>query len=70
MKPLSAKKLVHILEDHGFELTRQRGSHMIFRHPDGRMVPVPLHGKNTPIYIGTCMAIVKQSGIPPEKFTS
>ena len=32
------------------------------------MVPVPLHGKNKPIHIGTFLAIVKQSKLPKEKF--
>lgn len=69
MKSLTAKKLVRVLEKNGFELARQRGSHMIFRHPDGRIVPVPLHGKNRPIHIGTFLAITKQSGIEPEAFS-
>lgn len=68
MKALPAKKLIQILEDHGFHLVRQRGSHQIFRHTDGRIVPVPLHGKSKAIHIGTFKAIVKQSGIPPEAF--
>lgn len=40
---LTAMELVKILHKMGFELQRQRGSHMIFRHPDGRTVVVPNH---------------------------
>lgn len=28
----------------GFEAVRQRGSHIQLRHPDGRVVTVPMHG--------------------------
>jgi len=42
---------------------------MIWRHSQsGIIVPVPLHGKSKPIFIGTLMAIIKQSKIPKEKF--
>lgn len=27
----------------GFEIVRQRGSHVFFRHPDGRTTTVPKH---------------------------
>lgn len=36
-------ELVKILHEMGFEFQRQRGSHVIFRHPDGRTVVVPNH---------------------------
>ena len=69
MKPLEAKKIIKILEAHGFIVVRQKGSHLIFKHSQfGIMVPVPLHGKNKPILIGTFMAIIKQSKIPKDKF--
>jgi len=27
----------------GFQITRQKGSHVFFRHPDGRTTTVPSH---------------------------
>lgn len=69
MRPLTAKKLIQILLNNGFILARQKGSHAIYRHSNnGIIVPVPLHGKNEPIHIGTFLAIVKQSKIPLAKF--
>ena len=69
MRPITAKKLIKILTADGFVLSRQKGSHAIFRHSDsGIIVPVPLHGKNKPIHIGTLMAIIKQSKISKERF--
>ena len=42
---------------------------MIFRHPHTNIaVPVPLHGGNKPLPLGTFLAIVKQSKIPKEEF--
>ena len=68
MRPITAKKLIKILVAHGFVLTRQKGSHAIYRNNSGIIVPVPLHGKNKPIHIGTLLAIVKQSKIPKKFF--
>lgn len=69
MRPLSAKRLIKILQENGFALSRQRGSHLIFRHQAlGIIAPVPLHGGSKPIPLGTFLAIVKQSRIPREKF--
>ncbi|MEK7461163.1 MAG: type II toxin-antitoxin system HicA family toxin [Patescibacteria group bacterium] len=68
MRPLPAKRIVAALEDNGFVLTRQRGSHQIYTHPDGRMVPVPWHGGNRPLPTGTFHAIIRQSGLKPEDF--
>ena len=69
MRPLTAKQLVVILLANGFVLTRQRGSHQIYRNATvGVTVPVPLHAGNHPIHIGTFMAIVKQSKLPKKLF--
>ena len=32
-----------VLENIGFHLVRQEGSHMFFKHPDGRTTVVPNH---------------------------
>jgi len=69
MRPITAKKLIQLLLARGFMLSRQKGSHQIYRHPySGIIVPVPLHGKNRPIPLGTLMAIIKQSKIPRKEF--
>ena len=69
MRPITAKKLIKILTANGFILSRRKGSHIIFKHSDSNIiVPVPIHGKNNLIHIGTLMAIINQSKIPKEKF--
>lgn len=69
MHPLNAKELERILIAHGFILTRQRGSHKIYKQPDtSATVPIPFHGKNKSLPIGTCLAIIKQSKLPKDAF--
>jgi len=69
MKPISARKLIKILREKGFTLSRQKGSHQIWKNSKtGATVPVPLHGGAKPIFIGTLLAIIKQSKIPKENF--
>ena len=40
---LPARRVIRLLERLGFEVVRQRGSHIRLRHPDGRVVTVPMH---------------------------
>ncbi len=69
MKSLTAKKLIKILENDGFVLSRQKGSHKIFVHHILKItVSVPVHGKNKLIHLNTFFAIIKQSNIPRNKF--
>jgi len=42
---ISSRKLIKILERHGFVRVRQSGSHAILRHPDSRGTTVPIHSK-------------------------
>jgi len=41
---LKPREVVAILNSLGFACVRQRGSHMQFRHADGRATTVPDHG--------------------------
>jgi len=42
---ISAKDFIKFLESKGFVLIRQKGSHKRFKHPDGKNITVPDHGK-------------------------
>ena len=47
--PLKPSVIVTALKSLGFEVIRQRGSHIFFRHPDGRTTIVPYHkGEDIP----------------------
>lgn len=69
MRPITARHVIRVLRVNGFILSRQRGSHMIWRQINTDIiVPVPLHGQSKPIPIGTLLAIIKQSKIPRKEF--
>ena len=40
----TAKDIIALLLERGFVEDRQRGSHKVFYHPDGRRTVVPFHG--------------------------
>jgi len=40
---LSHRKIIGALEKAGFKPVRQRGSHVFFKHPDGRATVVSIH---------------------------
>ena len=41
--PLKPAVVIKTLKRIGFEAIRQRGSHIFFKHPDGRCTVVPFH---------------------------
>lgn len=40
---VSSKQLIKVLQDLGFNETRQKGSHKFFKHADGRVTSIPFH---------------------------
>jgi predicted RNA binding protein YcfA (HicA-like mRNA interferase family) len=67
LKPLPSKKVILILEKLGFKKIRQRGSHVFFRHADGRTTIVPIH-KREDIGRGLLQEIIKDTKLTKEKF--
>jgi predicted RNA binding protein YcfA (HicA-like mRNA interferase family) len=64
---LTPRKVIKILEKHGFELDHSSGSHMVFYNAEkSRRVVVPYHRKDIPR--GTLLSILKQAGIKREEF--
>ena len=62
---LSGSKLIKILSKQGFEIVRQRGSHVFLRHSDGRTTVVPNHQE---IDKGTLLEIIRQAGLTRNEF--
>jgi len=58
--PISGRELVRRLENLGWEITRQRGSHVKLRKGK-RGTIVPVHG-NKSLKLGLLRAIEKQTG--------
>ena len=55
---LTALELAKIIEKIGFKFIRQEGSHMFFRHDDGRTTIIPNH-PGEEIGIGLLTKIIK-----------
>jgi predicted RNA binding protein YcfA (HicA-like mRNA interferase family) len=65
---LSGHEVRRVLESHGFQLVRQRGSHMVmqrFLEAGTVTVPVPDHDE---VRTGTLRSIIRQSGLAVEDF--
>ena len=44
LQVVDAKKMEKLLFKLGFESIRQKGSHVFYKHPDGRTTTIPHHG--------------------------
>lgn len=67
LRPLSPEKVIRILEIFGFQKIRQKGSHIILKHPDGRLTVVPFH-KNELIGRGLLRRIIREAKIDKDEF--
>ena len=68
LKVLSGKEVCNILKRYGFKEVRRKGSHILMQKKTETAtvtVPVPDHKE---IKRGTLMSIIRQSGVPKEKF--
>ena len=59
---LTAREVIKLAEAQGFFKVRQKGSHAIYSHADGRRTVIPIHsGKN--IGTGLLLQILADIGI-------
>ncbi len=68
LRIFSGRDLCRLLEEQGFSVIRQRGSHIVVqkRLPETTItIPVPNHPE---IRIGTLQSIIRQSGVPRSLF--
>ena len=61
-RSVTARRFVGALHTDGFRLGRIRGSHRIYRHPDGRRVVVAYHRLSDTFPIGTLKSMVDDLG--------
>ncbi len=66
---LKPREVIRLLQSHGFELVRQRGSHCQFKHPDGRQTTVPDH-RGRDIAPPLLRQIAKDIGMTIEELTA
>ena len=64
---VSGRELCKILEKLGFEKIHGKGSHVRFKHSDGRRTVVPIHG-NEKLGKGLLLEILKQIKISKEEY--
>jgi predicted RNA binding protein YcfA (HicA-like mRNA interferase family) len=65
LSDLPVRKVTRALESIGFEYVRTKGSHAVYRDPDGRVTVIPQHGT---IKRGTLSSILRQAGLTPAEF--
>lgn len=65
LSDLPVRKVIHALESAGFVYVRTKGSHAVYRRPDGRVVVIPEHGT---VKRGTLSSILRQAGLTPPEF--
>jgi predicted RNA binding protein YcfA (HicA-like mRNA interferase family) len=67
LRAVDGRKIVKALQKIGFEPIRQRGSHVILKHPDGRVTVVPVH-EGEVIGRGLLRTIIKDTGLTKDQF--
>lgn len=66
---LKPSEVCRLLERLGFQAVRQRGSHVQYRHPDGRGTTVPMH-KGRDIAAPLLRQIARDIGLTVEELVS
>ncbi|MCS6918307.1 MAG: type II toxin-antitoxin system HicA family toxin [Fimbriimonadales bacterium] len=64
---LTGSEVIHALQRAGFEVVRQRGSHCILKHADGRQTVVPVHAGET-LGRGLLRKILRDAELTPDEF--
>jgi predicted RNA binding protein YcfA (HicA-like mRNA interferase family) len=67
LKPQPARKIIKLLSRLGFKIVRKRGSHVVLKHPDGRLTVVPVHAGEE-IGKGLLLEIIKDAKLSKEEF--
>ena len=63
MKSVSGKEFARLLEKHGWELKRVKGSHHVYvKEGNPARISVPIHG-NKPLKVGLLKFLMKIAGI-------
>ena len=62
---ISGSEAIRVLGRLGFHQARQRGSHAILRHADGRGCVVPVHRE---LKTGTLAGVLRQAQVSVEEF--
>lgn len=64
---LSGEEIVSLLSKAGFQVLRQRGSHVYLKHSDGRATVVPVH-KSESVGRGLLRKILRDTDLSRDEF--
>jgi len=64
---LTGEQIIKALGKAGFQVLRQRGSHVYLKHPDGRATVVPVH-KGESVGRGLLRKIMQDADLSREEF--
>jgi predicted RNA binding protein YcfA (HicA-like mRNA interferase family) len=67
LRAVKPRRVIKALEMLGFTVVRQKGSHIIMKHPDGRLTVIPVHGDEE-LGRGILRDILKDVRISREEF--
>lgn len=59
LRSVTARRLASALQLDGFILKRQKGSHRLYAHPDGRRVTLSFHHSSDTFRPGTLRSIIE-----------
>jgi predicted RNA binding protein YcfA (HicA-like mRNA interferase family) len=62
---LTARQIIAVLEKLGFTLSRQSGSHRIYRNVTGKHVTIPFHGSKV-LHPKVLSSVLRDAGLTPE----
>jgi predicted RNA binding protein YcfA (HicA-like mRNA interferase family) len=62
---LPVRKVIRALESAGFSHVRTKGSHAVYRDPEGRVAIIPQHGV---VKRGTPASFLRQAGLTAAEF--
>jgi predicted RNA binding protein YcfA (HicA-like mRNA interferase family) len=66
--PLGAKEVIKVLQKHGFEVSRQRGSHIVMRKATAKGKKIGVVPNHKELKRGTLLSISKMTGVDRSKF--
>jgi len=67
LRPQPARKVIKALSTLGFSIIRKHGSHVVLKHPDGRITVIPVHAKEN-IGVGLLLKIMKDAKLERAEF--
>ena len=69
LRVVDAKTMEQVLFMLGFQAVRQKGSHVFYRHPDGRTTTIP-HHQGRDLARPLIREILREIELSPEQFQS